>query len=84
MRLTQILINLLSNAIKFTDEGFVCLQVGAIQQTEQEVALQFIIQVSGVGIPAEKRRAIFDRFQQADAEISRRFGDTGLALSIVK
>jgi CheY-like chemotaxis protein/HPt (histidine-containing phosphotransfer) domain-containing protein/two-component sensor histidine kinase len=84
VRLTQILINLLSNAIKFTDKGFVRLQVGVVKQTEQDVELQFSIQDSGVGIPVEKRKAIFDRFQQADAETSRRFGGTGLGLSIVK
>ncbi|HYH15753.1 MAG TPA: ATP-binding protein, partial [Flavisolibacter sp.] len=84
VRLTQILINLISNAIKFTDKGFVRVDVQAVKQTDQEVELQFSVQDSGVGIAPDKRKAIFDRFQQADAETSRRFGGTGLGLSIVK
>ena len=84
VRLTQILINLISNAIKFTDKGYVRVDVQAIKQTDEEVELQFSIKDSGVGIAPDKRRAIFDRFQQADAETSRRFGGTGLGLSIVK
>ncbi|ANE50997.1 response regulator [Flavisolibacter tropicus] len=84
VRLTQILINLLSNAIKFTDKGYVRMDVQAVKQTDEEVELQFSIKDSGVGIASENRRAIFDRFQQADAETSRRFGGTGLGLSIVK
>ena len=84
VRLTQILINLISNAIKFTDKGFVRVDVQATKQTDDEVELQFSIRDSGVGIAPEKRKAIFDRFQQADAETSRRFGGTGLGLSIVK
>lgn len=84
VRLNQILINLISNAIKFTDKGFVRVDVQAIKQTSEEVELQFSVKDSGVGIAPEKRKAIFDRFQQADAETSRRFGGTGLGLSIVK
>jgi signal transduction histidine kinase/CheY-like chemotaxis protein len=84
VRLTQVLINLLSNAIKFTDKGYVRLAIHAVKQTEQEVELEFSVQDSGVGIPQEKREAIFDRFQQANAATSRRFGGTGLGLSIVK
>lgn len=84
VRLTQILINLLSNAVKFTDKGYVHMDVQSLKQTDEEVELQFSIKDSGVGIAPEKRRAIFDRFQQADAETSRRFGGTGLGLSIVK
>jgi signal transduction histidine kinase/CheY-like chemotaxis protein len=84
VRLTQILINLISNAIKFTDKGFVRMDVQAVKQTDQEIELQFSVIDSGVGIAPDKRRAIFDRFQQADAETSRRFGGTGLGLSIVK
>jgi len=84
VRLTQILINLISNAIKFTDKGFVRVDVQALKQTGEEVELQFSIKDTGVGIAPDKRKAIFDRFQQADAETSRRFGGTGLGLSIVK
>jgi len=84
VRLTQILINLLSNAVKFTEKGFVHMQVSAVKQTAEEVALKFSVRDSGVGIAPEKKDRIFERFQQAEAETSRRFGGTGLGLSIVK
>ncbi|RYY99763.1 MAG: response regulator [Chitinophagaceae bacterium] len=84
VRLTQVLINLLSNAIKFTERGFVHFEVLCVNQTEEEVLLQFRIKDSGVGIAPEKRKAIFERFQQAEAETTRKFGGTGLGLAIVK
>jgi signal transduction histidine kinase/DNA-binding response OmpR family regulator len=84
VRLTQILINLLSNAIKFTDKGFVHLNIFPVRQTNDVVELQFSIKDSGVGIAPAKKKAIFERFQQAEAETTRRFGGTGLGLAIVK
>jgi signal transduction histidine kinase/CheY-like chemotaxis protein len=84
VRLTQILINLLSNAIKFTDKGFVHLNVFPVRQLPDLVELQFSIKDSGVGIAPAKKKAIFERFQQAEAETTRRFGGTGLGLAIVK
>jgi signal transduction histidine kinase/DNA-binding NarL/FixJ family response regulator len=84
VRLTQILINLLSNAIKFTEKGFVQMNVKEMKQSAEEVELAFSVQDSGVGIVPDMRQSIFDRFQQADAETTRRFGGTGLGLSIVK
>ncbi|HZI01464.1 MAG TPA: response regulator, partial [Flavisolibacter sp.] len=76
--------NLLSNAFKFTEKGFVHMDVTARRQTGDEVELVFSVKDSGVGIAPEKKERIFDRFQQAEAETSRRFGGTGLGLSIVK
>ena len=84
VRLTQILINLLSNAIKFTEQGTVTLEVHSATNSEEELELKFIVSDTGVGIPEAKRQRIFDRFQQAEAETTRRFGGTGLGLSIVK
>ncbi|MDB5197998.1 MAG: hypothetical protein JWP88_2369 [Flaviaesturariibacter sp.] len=84
VRLTQILINLLSNAIKFTDKGFVHLNVFPVRQDAEIIELQFSIKDSGVGIDPTKKDTIFDRFQQAEAETTRRFGGTGLGLAIVK
>jgi signal transduction histidine kinase/CheY-like chemotaxis protein/HPt (histidine-containing phosphotransfer) domain-containing protein len=84
VRLTQILINLLSNAIKFTDKGFVHLNVFPVRQTSDIIEIQFSIKDSGVGIAPAKKKAIFERFQQAEAETTRRFGGTGLGLAIVK
>ena len=84
IRLTQILINLLSNAVKFTERGFVKLSVTAEKATGEEVVLRFTIADSGIGIAPEKKEAIFERFQQAEAATTRRFGGSGLGLSIVK
>lgn len=84
VRLTQILINLLSNAIKFTDKGYVHMNVFPVRQETDLIELQFSIKDSGVGIAMAKKQSIFDRFQQAEAETTRRFGGTGLGLAIVK
>lgn len=84
IRLTQILINLLSNAIKFTDRGSVTLHVTPVRASTDEVVLSFVIKDTGIGIASQQQQSIFERFQQADAETTRRFGGTGLGLSIVK
>ncbi|MGV3657413.1 MAG: ATP-binding protein [Chitinophagaceae bacterium] len=84
IRLTQVLINLLSNAVKFTEKGSVQLSVLPLKNTAEEVVLQFTIKDTGIGIAPEKKAAIFERFQQAEAATTRRFGGSGLGLSIVK
>jgi PAS domain S-box-containing protein len=82
MRLRQILLNLLSNAIKFTREGEVCLSALVRARQGAEVELQFTVADTGMGIPEEKQRVIFERFSQADASTTRQFGGTGLGLAI--
>ena len=84
VRLTQILVNLLGNALKFTEVGGVKLIVDVLHVDKDKVNLKFNIIDTGIGIAKEKQEAIFERFQQAEAETSRRFGGTGLGLSIVK
>jgi signal transduction histidine kinase/CheY-like chemotaxis protein len=84
IRLTQILINLLSNAVKFTERGAVQLNVSQVNTGTGDVVLRFAVRDSGVGIALQQQKAIFERFQQAEAETTRRFGGTGLGLSIVK
>jgi signal transduction histidine kinase/CheY-like chemotaxis protein len=84
MRLTQVLINLISNAIKFTEEGGVYVRVTPFKKTEESVCLEILVRDTGIGIPKDKQRYIFERFEQAEAETTRRFGGTGLGLSIVK
>jgi CheY-like chemotaxis protein len=84
VRLTQVLVNLISNAIKFTEEGGVYVRVTPFKRTAESVCLEILVRDTGIGIPQEKQKFIFERFEQAEAETTRRFGGTGLGLSIVK
>ena len=83
-RIRQILINLLGNAIKFTEQGYVKLIVNQIETEENDIAIRFRVEDTGVGIPQEKLVTIFDQFTQADGSTTRRFGGTGLGLTISK
>ena len=78
MRLRQVLRNLLSNAIKFTERGRVKLR---ITKTSADV-IAFSVADTGIGIPGDKQRLIFEAFQQADGSTSRKYGGTGLGLAI--
>jgi len=79
VRLKQILTNLVSNAVKFTAAGFVSLTVDAGPQ-----GLRFVVQDTGIGFDAETRDRLFSRFEQADGDITRRFGGSGLGLAICR
>ncbi len=90
-RLQQILMNLLSNAFKFTEEGKVILNIGLAAADETyhldslnraSEVITFAVTDTGIGIPTEKQRIIFEAFQQADGTTSRKYGGTGLGLSI--
>lgn len=83
-RLNQILVNLIGNALKFTNEGEVTVSVKNIEETEDSYALRFSVKDTGIGIPKNKLKTIFERFTQAEDSTTRRFGGTGLGLSIVK
>lgn len=84
VRLNQILINLISNAIKFTDKG--SIDVNCTVDREQRSVCWVRIEVidTGVGIPPQKLNTIFESFSQADASVTRKYGGTGLGLTIVK
>lgn len=81
-RITQILNNLLSNAVKFTENGVI--NVTLKTQSDQQPGFRVEVQDSGIGIPEEKLSGLFEPFQQADASTTRRFGGTGLGLTISK
>jgi signal transduction histidine kinase/CheY-like chemotaxis protein len=81
-RLRQIVVNLLSNAIKFTDKGEVVIKVEADSSSGANQVLRFMVSDTGVGIPLDKQKLIFDPFSQADSSTTRQYGGTGLGLSI--
>jgi len=84
-RLKQILTNLVSNAIKFTSiGGNISLRVSMVKKENETAFIQFSVKDTGIGIPEEKLKTIFERFEQADSATTRKYGGTGLGLSIVK
>ncbi len=83
-RLHQILINLISNAIKFTDSGSVSVRVTQDPELPTPGAIRISISDTGIGIPSDKLAAIFESFTQAHASITRKYGGTGLGLTISK
>lgn len=83
-RLRQILINLLGNAVKFTHDGEIQVRVKCSNRSADSVHLEFQIQDTGIGIAPENRDGLFEPFKQAEVSTSRRFGGTGLGLTISK
>lgn len=83
VRLNQVLINLISNALKFTHVGFIKLSVVS-KKAHDKILVQFTIEDTGIGIPTDKIATIFESFSQADASVTRKYGGTGLGLTIVK
>jgi signal transduction histidine kinase/AmiR/NasT family two-component response regulator len=83
-RLRQVLLNLLGNAIKFTQSGEVTLRVAPDANPSVPTALRFTVSDTGIGIPGEKLARVFERFTQADSSTTRRFGGSGLGLTISK
>lgn len=83
-RLRQILTNVLTNSIKFTSEGSVTMQVKIREETADTVTVEFTVQDTGIGIEEEIRKRLFRPFSQADSSTARRFGGTGLGLTISK
>jgi two-component system sensor histidine kinase RpfC len=84
LHLRQIIINLVGNAIKFTDKGSVELRVSTIRQDEFSARIRFEVIDTGIGIPSEAQKTIFDSFTQASTDISRQYGGSGLGTTISK
>jgi PAS domain S-box-containing protein len=81
-RLRQVLVNLVGNAIKFTAKGEVAVNVELELETDKEVRVHFSVNDTGIGIPPEKHAKIFNAFEQADGSITRKYGGTGLGLTV--
>jgi len=82
VRLRQVLLNLLNNAVKFTQAGSIEMAASVYDWHEETVTLHFAVRDTGVGIPSNKIEAVFEAFRQADESIARKFGGTGLGLTI--
>jgi PAS domain S-box-containing protein len=83
-RLRQILINLVNNAIKFTDEGYIEIRCFLKDEVDGKVQVRFDVIDTGVGMSAGNIKAVFEEFKQADSSITKRYGGTGLGLTISK
>ena len=81
-RIRQVIVNLVGNALKFTETGEVALRVGVDSHAGQECTVHFVVSDTGIGIAPEKLRLIFDPFTQADTSTTRKYGGTGLGLTI--
>jgi signal transduction histidine kinase/ligand-binding sensor domain-containing protein len=82
LRLRQVMLNLTDNAIKFTSKGSITLSVASEHVSDTEAVLHFTVADTGIGIPLKKQKAIFEAFSQADTSSTRRYGGTGLGLTI--
>ncbi len=84
LRLEQVLINLTGNAIKFTERGSIMVGISLLSRDEKTATMRFSVKDSGIGIPMDKQAQIFAAFAQADISTTRRFGGTGLGLTICR
>jgi signal transduction histidine kinase/DNA-binding response OmpR family regulator/HPt (histidine-containing phosphotransfer) domain-containing protein len=82
LRLGQVLINLCNNAVKFTQEGEIVISTRAVEKEEESVTLQFYVRDTGVGLTEEQKGKLFQAFSQADTSTTRKYGGTGLGLTI--
>ncbi len=84
LRVGQVLLNLVNNAVKFTSEGHVFVEVSLIEQNDLSCRVKFSVSDTGIGLTKEQKDKLFSAFSQADTSVTRRFGGTGLGLTISK
>jgi len=84
VRIRQIMSNLVGNAIKFTSRGEVRAEIRLVSRSERAVRLRFSVKDTGIGIPEDKKESVFESFSQADTSTTRKYGGTGLGLTICR
>ncbi|MBE0650453.1 MAG: response regulator [Bacteroidales bacterium] len=84
LRLRQVLTNLLSNAAKFTEKGHIKLSIENVDLVEEQLRLMFSVEDTGIGIPKEKQKLLFQQYVQVDSSVARQHGGTGLGLNIAR
>ncbi|GAB3197286.1 PAS domain S-box-containing protein [Pontibacter aydingkolensis] len=84
LRLRQVILNLVSNATKFTQNGKIKILVNALEEHAETIVLEFTVEDTGIGIPPEKHKAVFESFNQGSNDTTRKYGGTGLGLTISK
>jgi len=82
VKIVQVLSNLINNAVKFTEEGEVSVRIGVLDKNDHNAVLRFVVEDTGIGISPEARELIFESFSQADLSTTRKYGGSGLGLSI--
>ncbi|MGZ6346428.1 MAG: response regulator, partial [Anaerolineales bacterium] len=83
-RIRQIIINLIGNAVKFTHQGEIVVRAEPVSETATHATIYFSVQDTGIGIPNDRQQSVFERFTQADGSTTRRYGGSGLGLTICK